>query len=30
MAWDILSALPKGDLTRVSLDEIKARITSDK
>jgi V/A-type H+-transporting ATPase subunit B len=26
MAWDILSTLPKGDLTRVSLDEIKAHI----
>ncbi|MDR3279155.1 MAG: V-type ATP synthase subunit B [Synergistaceae bacterium] len=26
MAWDILSSLPKGDLTRVSLDEIKAHI----
>jgi V/A-type H+-transporting ATPase subunit B len=24
MAWEILSTLPKGDLTRVSLDEIKA------
>ncbi|MDR1915523.1 MAG: V-type ATP synthase subunit B [Synergistaceae bacterium] len=26
MGWDILSTLPKGDLTRVSLDEIKAHI----
>jgi len=26
MAWDILLTLPKGDLTRVSLDEIKAHI----
>jgi V/A-type H+-transporting ATPase subunit B len=26
MAWNILSALPRGDLTRVSLDEIKAHI----
>jgi V/A-type H+-transporting ATPase subunit B len=26
MAWDILSTLPQGDLTRVSLDEIRAHI----
>jgi V/A-type H+-transporting ATPase subunit B len=26
MAWDILSTLPRGDLTRVSLDEIKEHI----
>jgi V/A-type H+-transporting ATPase subunit B len=26
MAWDILSTLPRGDLTRVSLDEIKSHI----
>ncbi len=26
MSWDILATLPRGDLTRVSLDEIKAHI----
>lgn len=26
MAWDILSTLPRGELTRVSLDEIRAHI----
>jgi hypothetical protein len=26
MAWEILSTLPKGDLTRLSLDEIKEHI----
>jgi V/A-type H+-transporting ATPase subunit B len=26
MAWEILASLPRGDLTRVSLDEIKAHI----
>jgi V/A-type H+-transporting ATPase subunit B len=30
MAWNILSTLPKGDLTRVTLDEIKAHITDAK
>jgi V/A-type H+-transporting ATPase subunit B len=30
MAWDILSTLPRGDLTRVSLDEIKAHIKAEK
>jgi V/A-type H+-transporting ATPase subunit B len=28
MAWNILSTLPRGDLTRVSLDEIKAHINN--
>jgi V/A-type H+-transporting ATPase subunit B len=28
-AWDILSTLPRGDLTRVSLDEIKEHIQKE-
>ena len=30
MAWEILSSLPRGDLTRVSLDEIKSHIKAEK